>query len=220
MATPGELPPRWVVETGVVGTWVVALVALLGPRFWAWWSRPQLRVELVNDKGDLEVETVSWVDVESGAGGAVRIPRERRREARYYRLRVLNERQASVVQDVQVVIDAIERPLPNGKLVMEYRGPLPLVWQHAPAFPQFRSVGTAAVADFLVVTEEQTLRLMTAITPNKYAEEYVGATQLWVTVAARGRERDSPPMRFRIDWDGQWDRGETEMQRHLTIADP
>jgi hypothetical protein len=58
---------------------------------------------------------------------------------------------------------------------------------------------------------------MTTITPNKYAEEYAGRTQLWVTVAARGRERDSPPVRFKITWDGEWDRGASEMKTHLNI---
>jgi hypothetical protein len=216
MAQPPEIPPPtqiplYITALQAAGTWLVALIALFGPAFWAWIRRPQLFVDLLNADGDLEVETVRWPD----AGGG--IWNERTREARYYRLRVVNRRQGSTVQDVQIVVDAIERPLPNGQPTLEYRGPIPLVWQHPAAFPTLRSVGTAAVADFVVVTEERTLRLMTTITPNKYAEEYAGRTQLWVTVAARGRERDSPPVRFKITWDGEWDRGASEMKTHLNI---
>lgn len=185
----------------------MALIALFGPSFWGWVRRPRLRVDLLNANGDLEVETVTW----RGSGEQWN---ERTREARYYRLRVTNRRQESTVQDVQIVVDAIERPLPNEQPRLEYRGPIPLAWQHADAFPKFRSVGTAAVADFVVVTDEGTLRLMTS--PSQ-REEYVGHTRLWVTVAARGRERDSSPIRFKITWDGAWDRGTAEMNTHLNI---
>lgn len=201
MTVPAEVP-SYVIELGVAGTWSVATIALFGQPFWSWIRRPRLRVELLDEDGELEVET---------------LPEERTREARYYRLQVKNKRRATAVQDVQIVVDAIERPRPNGQPEAEYRGPIPLMWQHARAFPRFRNVGTAAVADFVVVTEERTLRLITKVTPNKYAQEYVGATQLWVTVAARGRESDSPPVRYKIAWDGAWERGAAEMRSHLTI---
>jgi hypothetical protein len=188
------------------GTWLAVLVALFGQSFWQWIRRPQLRVELLNNDGDLEVETVSWAD----AAGAVRV---RTRETRYYRVCVSNAQRAGTVQDVLIVVDAIERELPNGQAELEYRGPIPLLWQHPDAFPKSRSVGTSAVADFLVVSEEQTLRLATAI-PRK---EYALRTSFWVTVAARGREADSPPVRFKISWDGVWERGAAEMRAHLTI---
>ena len=207
MGSSGDPIPIWL---SVVGTWFVALIALFGQAFWTWVRRPRLRLALLNSDGDLEVETLKWVD----AGGVVR---ERQREARYYRLRVLNEQRASAVQDVQIVVDTIEVPLPNDRPRLEYSGPIPLTWQHPNAFPQFRSVGTPAVADFLVVTDESTLRLATNVIPNKYKEEYVGDTRLWVTVAARGRELDSAAIRFRIHWDGLWERGALEMRNHLTI---
>lgn len=152
MAQSTEIPPPaqvplYITAFQAAGTWLVALIALFGAAFWARVRRPKLFVELLNADGDLEIETVRW-PAPSGGG----IWNERTREARYYRLRVANRRQASTVQDVQIVVDAIERPLPNGQPTLEYRGPIPLVWQHSDAFPKLRSVGTAAVADFVVVT--------------------------------------------------------------------
>jgi hypothetical protein len=40
---------------------------------------------------------------------------------------------------------------------------------------------------------------------------------IWVTVAATASEVESPPLRLKIDWDGQWDAGASEMARHLII---
>lgn len=206
MGPSSGVSPWW----GYSATYLAVLVALFGPQFWAWKRRPKLRVELVSSAGDFEVETI---------GG-------RRQDTRYYRLRAVNKRQASFVQDVHIVVDQVEVSLlASDQPRLEYQGPLPLVWQHAGAFPPFRSVGTAAVADFLVVTEKRILKLMTAITPKKYlsadpeqgAWVYAGRTRLWITVAARGRESDSPPVRFEINWDGQWERGEREMENHLCI---
>lgn len=209
------MAPAHIAYLQAAATFLAAMIALFGQSFWSWVKRPRLRVELVNKKGELESETIQWL--EPGPGGA-NVLRERTREARFYRLRVTNLYQASAVQDIQIVVDAIDRPLPNNEqFVTEYHGPIPLKWQHAPAFPQFRSVGTPAVADFLAVTEEGTLSVLTTIPPNKYKMEYALTTELWITVAARGRECDSPPARFRICWDGQWHAGADEMARHLTI---
>src|SRR5579863_8460634 len=86
MPGQGDLspPPFWLTALQALGTWTVALIALFGSKFWAWWHRPRLRVELVNRAGDLESETVSWLEPASSGSGP--ILKERTRHARLYRL--------------------------------------------------------------------------------------------------------------------------------------
>jgi hypothetical protein len=201
--------PAWVGIAGVIATWTVAFLALFGDRLRCWMNQPKVEIELADKDGVLEVETLRWID--NG------VPKERSREARYYRLRVRNARRNSPVHDVQLMVEAIERPGPGNQPVLDYPGPLPLDWQHSQVFPQARTIGPPAVVDFLVVTEERTLKLRTVIAPNVYATEYALPTHRWITVVARGLEHDSQPVRFKVDWDGEWDRGQAEMRSHLTI---
>jgi hypothetical protein len=201
--------PAWVTAAGVAATWTVAVIAVFGDKIRSWMNRPALRIELVRQDGDREIETLRWT--ENG------VLKERSREARYYHLKVTNARRTAPAHEVQVVIEAIERRGPNNLPVLEYPGPLPLEWRHSQAFPPTRTVGSEAVADLLVVTEERSLKLRTTIAPNVYATDYSGPTQLGLTVVARCLERDSLPIRLKVSWDGEWNRGQTEMRNHLTI---
>lgn len=201
--------PAWVAEIGVIATFLVATIALFGERFRLWMFPPRLHIELAHEEGDLEIERLTWAE----AGG----PKERSRDARYYRLRVSNERRTSPVRDVQIFVEAIETYGPDGQRVLEYRGPIPLEWQHSETFPRARTIGSSAVADFVAVSEDRTLQLRTTTFPNVYAMAYSGHAKLRITVAARGLEADSQPVPFIVAWDGQWDRGRAEMKKHLTI---
>lgn len=202
--------PTWITEAGVIASFTVATVALFGERVRLRLFPPRLSVRRPNEVGYLETRTVP---VTSGAPG-----QERRIEERHYRLEVTNQRRNSPAQDVRVVVEAIEAYRPNGTPFLIYRGPIPLRWQHAEAYPTHRTAGSSAVADFLVVAEDRTLRLQTmTVVPDVYAGIYSGHTKLRITVSARGREADSPQLRVVVTWDGQWDRGDTEMATHLTI---
>jgi hypothetical protein len=201
--------PTWVTELGVAGTWVVAAIALFGAKFWAWLHRPKLQLRLVHDGGEPELDKVP----SSGVG----LVGEESREARYYRLRCENLCRSGPAHEVQIVIEKLERAGPNGTPVLVYRGPLPLEWQHAKAFPALRTVGGSVVAELLSVRSDRTLRLLTAVVPNLYAEAYAGRTDLWITVAARALERDGPSIRLKVSWDGEWHVGEAEMRTHLSV---
>jgi hypothetical protein len=189
------------------GTWTVAFIALFGDRVRSRWNRPNLSVELVHDGGELETETFRR---ENEAG----VPQQRSREARYYRLRITNSSWRSPAHEVHIVIESVTRPGPGGDPILELRGPIPLRWEHADAFPAMRNVGSAVVADLLAVTSDRTLALQTIPATKPYA---LGA-DLTITVVARSLERESLPVRFRVVWDGDWHVGETEMRRHVRVA--
>ena len=54
------------------------------------------------------------------------------------------------------------------------------------------------------------------IVPPNMDTQYPEGCDLTLTFQARGDEGDSP-LRGRVAWDGQWEDGEQEMRRHLTI---
>lgn len=41
---------------------------------------------------------------------------------------------------------------------------------------------------------------------------------LAVTVQARGNEADSEVRRWRVFWDGEWEDGDLEMRKHLSVT--
>jgi len=189
-----------------LGTWTVALIALFGDRIRGRWNRPNLVVELVHDGGELEPQTFRRDE-----GG---VTRQRTRDARYYRLRITNTNRRGPAHEVHVVIESIT-DLSGGVVpILERRGPIPLRWEHAEAFPAVRNVGSAVVADFLSVTSDRTLALQTVPSTRDYG---LGA-DLLVTVVARSIERDSAPARLKVVWDGDWHIGETEMKHHLKVT--
>jgi hypothetical protein len=197
----------WIMLFAGLGTWTVAFIALFGDRIRARWVRPELTVELVHDGGELETQTFR------DQGNAT--VRQRTLDARFYRLRVTNTNRRGPAHEVHVVIESITRPSPaNQSRILEVRGPIPLRWQHAEAFPTVRNVGSAVVADFLVVTSDRKLAFQTAPAPR----DYVLGVDLLITVVARSLERESQPIRIRVVWDGGWHIGETEMKHHLSVA--
>lgn len=57
------------------------------------------------------------------------------------------------------------------------------------------------------------------VTPLNFPATMEGReTHIWVTVIARGINGKSNPLRLRIDWDGEWERGDAEMASHLILA--
>lgn len=55
------------------------------------------------------------------------------------------------------------------------------------------------------------------IVPLNMEKQRRGACDLTLTFQARANEGDSPPLRVRVVWDGQWEDGAQEMRRHLAI---
>jgi hypothetical protein len=191
-----------------LGTWTVALVALFGDLIRSRWNRPDLSVKLISDRGEWQPQTFRRQD-------AAGITRQRTRDARYYRLRITNRNRRGSAHEVHVAVESMTRPgLGGGDPILELRGPVPLRWEHAEAFPAIRNVGSPVVADLLAVTSDRTLAIQTVPT----AKEYVVGADLLITVVARSLERESAPVQIRVVWDGGWHVGETEMRNHLRVT--
>jgi hypothetical protein len=75
-----------------------------------------------------------------------------------------------------------------------------------------------AEADLITAFEDRLQLMLLMQAPFNFPAMMKGEQHFWVTVIARGLNDESRPLRLKIDWDGQWERGDAEMAQHLTIA--
>jgi hypothetical protein len=140
---------------------------------------------------------------------------------RYYRLRVTNPTRYSLAQEVQVFLTQIDDRGPDGQPRTIFTGSVPLAWQHQPLYPNARAIGGSTVADVdLLFVSPHFLRLTPMLEPSpiNLGETKIGEQHFWITAVARGVNAESRPLRLKIDWDGRWEPGDTEMGHHFTIT--
>jgi len=190
---------NWWVSLGVAGgTLLTVAVALFGDLIRRRFFPPILRMQLLRKAGELTKFT---------SGEPVR----------YYHLRVVNERRWSPASDVQVFLTRVEEPGPNGELQVTWLGEVPLRWRHQEVVPLTRSIGPSADTDLCSVAPNDGLRLMPLIVPNSLEARRQRTCKLVTSLQARSIEGDSEVVRVEIAWDGAWEAGEAEMQRHLVV---
>jgi hypothetical protein len=201
--------PAWVSEVGVAASVAVAVLAIWGDRIRSALLRPRLQLELLSTTGELTTQ------VEQLPGSPARFF-----AARYYHMRVTNLARFPVAHEVQVLLTHFETRGPDGRPATHLSGgALPLMWRNQPLHQISRAIGHATVADAdLLFVREDFLQLTLMLVPNNLAANMRGDTHFWVTLVARGLEGESRSVRLQIDWDGKWDRGDTEMSRHVRIS--
>jgi hypothetical protein len=200
--------PTWVQEAGVIGTWVVGVLALFGDRIRAWLFRPDLHLELTSKIGSYSPQAGRQHD------GAVVT-----RHARYYHLTVTNRARYPVAKDVHVLLLGVER-LDQQTPPTETSGwyvPLPLGWAYG-GYPLAREIGrkTEAIADLLFVRGDK-LEFVPIHTPLNFQKDYSGKTRLRVTAVARGTDCESNILKLEIEWNGLWERDDDAMKKHFVI---
>jgi hypothetical protein len=204
--------PAWVSEVGVAATVIgvatgvaVAILAIWGERVRAAFLKPKLRLRLRGDKGELFAGGLSDPSVEPG---------------RYYHLLVTNEARFPAAHEVVVFLTRLEKRGPDGEPQTVYNTDLPLSWM----FPQLyddrrRTIGstTVAISD-LFVAHPTRLKLLPLLAPSNLPDTFQPDAHFWVTVVARGINGQSNYLRLRVNWNGQWHLGQTEMANHLKIT--
>jgi hypothetical protein len=180
---------------GAVFTWFVNRRSRLPPR---------LRIQLLTDKGERGV-------IETQEGYAEQV--------RYYHLHISNDRRLwSPADNVQVFLIRIEEPGPDGMFQLVWSGDVPMRWRDQEFFPLARTIGPAAHSDLCCVGEQKWLRLLPLFAPNSLETTKRGSCRIAASLQARSSRVDSPITRVDIAWDGLWDRGDSEMRRHVKIS--
>lgn len=198
---------NWAVNAvTAVATVGAVVVALFFDRMRARFFPPLLNLQIANAKG---VKTIVRLTSPDGS--------ERNEDGRYYHLRVANERRWSQASQVQVFLVRIEEPGPDEAFNVTWSGDVPIKWRLQEIFPPARDIGPAADCDLCSVVKNKWVQLHPLIQPFNLNTTKREACRFVVTLQARSTEADSPFIRIQIAWDGRWEDGDHEMQRHLTL---
>jgi hypothetical protein len=196
----------WIAAVGVLGTWVIALLALWGDWFKSLFPflRPVLAIEPIG-LGDP-------VDQTDSIGKVIRT-------ARYYQLRVKNVRPGRVpaAHEAQVLITRVEQPDAAGQPILVFGETVPLGWVRGEVYPLLRTIGPAVDASLFWVGADGAFAFLPIVWPNHFPKPVKGAATFWITVQAQSIEADSRPLRLKIVWDGQWQPGASELAKHLIV---
>lgn len=192
-----------------VATFSAVLVALFGQAFRDKFFPPQLSCRLLSADGERTTVQLTWP--EDG------VSRARSEEARYYHLQISNGRRWSPAREVQVVLLQVEEPGADGRLHVTWTGAAPFSWRHQEVHSALRTIGPAADADLCNVVKGKWLALNLMVHPFNLESRRAKACNLVLSIRAQGNEADSPVVRVKISWNGQWSDGALEMRRHLTV---
>jgi hypothetical protein len=195
--------PAWISELGVSASIAVVIIAVWGESIRAHFFKPALNLRIAKDCGEKELISLP---------GAAFV------EARYFRLIVTNAAAYPAAQDVEVLLTELDIRGPDGQPHSQFRGYLPLSWQHQELYSKTRTIGrsTAAAVDLLLLYPNN-LKLTPMISPFNLTATMAGVQHFWVTVVARGLNGESKPLRLQVDWDGKWEAGDTEIASHFKI---
>ncbi len=206
----GQFWMNWWVQVAVaIGTIGAVLVALFGEAFRAKFFPPQLSLVLADPKGERTKVRLAWVEGE--------LEKERWEDARYYRLRVSNNRRWSPANQVQVALIRVEEPTADGAFAVSWAGDVPLTWKHQQLYQVFRTIGPASEVDLCSVVKGKWLQLHPLVVAPSLESVRRGSAKLVLWLQAQSNECESNVLRVAVIWDGQWHDGADEMTRHLTI---
>ncbi len=199
----------WVSVAVAIGTIATVIVALFGQGFRSKFFPPQLVLKLAVTEGEKARVRLAWLDQGE--------PKERWEDARYYHLRVSNERRWSPANNVQVFLIRMEEQGPDSELQITWSGEVPMRWRLQEVFPPARTIGPAADCDLCSVVKGKWLELLPLVAPYNMDVKRRQKSLVVLSLQARGNEADSPILRVQISWDGGWEDGAQEMKRHLVV---
>lgn len=179
----------------------LAALAIWGEWFRAKLAAPKLRVSLRSEKGTF----VRFLD------GT---------KSRFYHLLVENQRRWFSAGPVIVIVRDVERLAhdANWESVM-HTGPVWLKWQFGGGDRKESLIGSERFCDFGFVRQGHDFQLALQVTPKSLDPCVRKNERIRVTVAAVAGTTESPAARIEVSWDGEWEDGADEMQRHLIVKE-
>jgi hypothetical protein len=152
-----------------------------------------------------------------GEKGQIRLDADTLEDARFYHLRISNLRRWAPATDTQVFLIRVDEPGPDGNFRTAWVNDVPMRWRNQESSPLTRTVGTDADCDLCFLRKGKVLTLLPLIVPFRLQAQRFAKSNLALFLQARSTQADSPVFRVEISWDGEWEDGDTEIQRHLTI---
>jgi hypothetical protein len=203
--TPEQFQLYMVVNTLVAIGTIGAVIVALFQAFWVKLWPPKLTFNIVDHAG----EKTYFANPKPGQASAVR----------YYHLHVLNLRRWSPARDVSLHLIGVEVPaVGGGGFERAWFGSIPIRCRHQEIYPLQQTIGTAVDYDLCSISEEgPVLALMPIITPTNLRCQFRIEVRFVASFQAKAAECDSKVLRVEFAWDGQWEGGDTEMQRHFKL---
>jgi hypothetical protein len=138
-------------------------------------------------------------------------------DARFFHLGLSNERRWSPATEVQVFLTRVGEPGPDERFQVSWVGEVPMRWRNQESSPLTRTVGHEADCDLCYLRRGGALHLLPLIVPNSLQAQRQSKCRLALFLQARSTQADSAVFRAEIAWDGEWEDGDAETQRHITI---
>jgi len=183
----------------VVGTLLLAIIALWGHIIKGRWLGPKLKIALKDQKGNKS----------EFSDGVI---------SRYFHLRVFNERHAAPAHNVRVVIKNIYRPKADGTMCLSpLSGRIQLAWQYQGSNPQFQTIGAESSCDLGYLRQNEPFKLSTLYQSISFDGTVKAGEKIIVDLLALSDETESNVLKIEISWDGSWSNDSDEMVNHLVL---
>ena len=183
----------------VIGTLLLAVIALWGHIIRGRWLGPRLKIALKDPKGNKSKFTDGVM-------------------SRYYHLRVFNERRVAPAHNVRVVIQNIYRPKADGTMCLSpLSGQIQLAWQYQASNPQFQTIGAESSCDLGHLRQNESFKLSALYKSISFDDTVKAGEKIVLDLLALSNETESDIFRIEISWDGQWSDDSDEMVNHLVL---
>jgi hypothetical protein len=144
-------------------------------------------------------------------------------DGRFYHLHVLNERTWVQATHCQLRMTRIEIPGPDGQPQIKWDGDIPIRRRHQENYPMEAVIGSAIDYDLCVILKDTNenpplLLLEPIIGANNLQIRWPGITHFTASFQLKCAEGDSETVKIQFDWDGSWQQGDAEIQRHFKLT--
>jgi hypothetical protein len=186
---------------GVVGTLLVVVLAIWGGGIRSRLAGPKLSLRLLNSQGTLNFLTDGT-------------------PARYYILKISNQRRWAQAKNVRVILTKILKPDSSGTFVEKvFSGPLQLTWRFPQNRPQYSILGPDDFCTFGNLIKGQQFVLSPYIIPNNFVGFINPSEQMRFEVITVADSAESNTLCIEISWDGNWSDDGSQMQSHLVVRE-
>jgi len=188
---------------GVIGTVIVAILAIWKEKITSYIAGPKLKLEINNYKGEL-----NWLN--------------NNKAVIYYHLKIKNERNWAPAKKVRILITGIsKKKINNDYKQISLNIPLQLTW----AYPQFNEMLPDIISEKecdlgCVIEGNSRFELSTYIKPNNF-EGFIEKKEKICVFLSISADNYIPKSKYKIEisWNGEWSSNLDEMKRHLIIKE-
>ena len=187
----------WAEISVAISTFLAVLIALFGDVLKAKLFSPKFTISLKNKAGEL-----------NKTNGGI--------STRYYHL-VIGNKRTTIANDCIVSLVKIES-VGNVGTSCYWEGDVPLTWIYPTVYKTiYKNIGSSEECDLIKITEEKEVFFETLFDPNNFPSIFKERFTLLIGVKVKSVQATSEVIRFKLEWDGLWEPGEAEMQRHFSI---